>query len=414
MKVLIIPWNLYPENAGGAGKSVYYTAQGLAKLPQISAVHILTSTKKNSRIERQGKLLIERYNDLDIKFRTGNKKIGLEDIKRKLEHLKIYKNWKKRIREKYKRFKPDIIHCNDPFSLRQVRKALGYKLDIPIVVSVRGPWPSSSTGTQLNKKGKIIEKWNFFHTLESHGLKAPYAHYKFFKNKKNLKRVDGVQFVSEYMKRKTEEHVKLNSVKKVILTQRPIPKKISSRKKTSKIIAYVGELTYKKGVHKLLEAFKILIDKRKKYKLLIAGVGPQEKEFKKYVKKNKLEDSVTFLGWVDNPNKVYTLATIGVAPSLFPEPLGATSEAMLNGCIPIVSDRGGLPEAVPLKELIVDVENPNILADKIKEIMENPIKQRKIRKTFKDWLKKFSTETAAKQFLSFYEEVIKRFKKKKK
>jgi glycosyltransferase involved in cell wall biosynthesis len=93
--------------------------------------------------------------------------------------------------------------------------------------------------------------------------------------------------------------------------------------------------------------------------------------------------------------------------------LGATSEAMINGCIPIVSDRGGLPEAVPLKELVVDVENPNILADKIKEIMENSTKQRKIRKTFKDWLKKFSIETAAKQFLSFYEEAIRKFKKKK-
>ena len=67
MKVLIIPWNLYPENAGGAGKSIYYTAQGLSKLSQISAVHIITSTKENTRSERQGKFLIERYNDLDIK-----------------------------------------------------------------------------------------------------------------------------------------------------------------------------------------------------------------------------------------------------------------------------------------------------------------------------------------------------------
>ena len=72
-----------------------------------------------------------------------------------------------------------------------------------------------------------------------------------------------------------------------------------------------------------------------------------------------------------------------------------------------------MPEIVPLKELVVDVENPKILADKIKEIMENPTKQRKIRKTFKDWLKKFSIETAAKQFLYFYEEVIRRFKEKK-
>jgi glycosyltransferase involved in cell wall biosynthesis len=414
MKVLIIPWNLYPENAGGAGKSIYYTARGLAKLSEISEVHILTSTIGDTRVEKEGKLRIERYNDLDIKFRTGEKPFGFENVKRKLGHLKIYKKWENRIKEKYEKFRPDIIHCNDPFSLRKAKKALkGIK--VPIVVSVRGLWPSSSTGTQLDNKGRIIEKWKLGDTLRTHKTMFPLANYKFYKNKRNLKEVSGIHFVSKYTKGKAEEHMLLDSVKKVIMNPRPIPKKERIKKQNQKTIAYVGELTYKKGLHKLLEALKILIDENRDYYLLVAGVGPMEKKFKKFVKNNNLEKNVTFLGWVDNPDQVYQNTVVTIVPSLWPDPLpGVAFEPMFNDNIPLVSKYGGMPEIVPLKELVVNVENPKELANKIEEIIENPKKQKEIRKTFKSWLQKFSVETAAKQFFLFYKEVIENFKKDKK
>ncbi len=413
MKILIIPWNLYPENAGGAGKSIYYTAKGLAKLPKVSAVHILTSTTGKTRTEKQGKLFIERYNDLDIKFRTGKEPFGFNDIKRKLDHFRIYERWEKRIVEKYQEFKPDIVHCNDPFSLRRAKRALR-KFKVPMVVSVRGLWPSSSTGTQLDNKGMIIERWRIRDTLRSNKIMSPFAFYKFYKNRKNLRNVNGVQFVSEYMKKKTEENIDLNSVRKVIFNPRPFPEKILNNKRDSNTIVYVGELTYKKGLHKLLEALRILINSGRNYNLLVAGVGPKEKEFKKFVKENHLSKNVTFFGWIGEPNKIYQKSTITVVPSLWPDPLpGVAFEPMFNDSIPLVSRYGGIPEIVPLKELVVNVENPKILANKIEEIMENPEKQKEIRKTFKPWLKRFGVETSAKQFYSFYEDVIEDFNKKK-
>ncbi|MEX0920627.1 MAG: glycosyltransferase family 4 protein [Candidatus Pacearchaeota archaeon] len=410
MRILIIPWNLYPENAGGAGKSIYYTAKGLAKLPKVSAVHILTSTTGKTRTEKQGKLFIERYNDLDIKFRTGKEPFGFNDIKRKLDHFKIYGRWEKRIVEKYSKFKPDIVHCNDPFSLRRVKESLR-NTSIPVVVSVRGYWPSSTTGTMMDKKKGLVEKWTFANTLRSERLKTPLSILKHRHNKRNLKDSEGIHFISDYVKNKTEEHVVLNSVRNVIFNPRPFLEKTSSKKRDSKTVAYVGELTYKKGLHKLLEALRILNNQGKKYKLLVAGVGPKEKEFKKFVKENDLDKNVIFLGWVDEPNMIYQKSVITVVPSLWPDPLpGVAFEPMFNDSIPIVSRYGGMPEIVPLKELVVNVENPKILADKIEEIMENPEKQKEIRKTFKPWLKKFSVETAAKQFYSFYEDVIGDFK----
>ena len=405
MKILIIPWNVYPENAGGAGKSIYYTAQGLAKLPQVSAVHILTSTRGKTRTERQGKLFIERYKDLNINFITGSVSFRFEDIKRKLNHLKIYKNWEKKIKKKYNQFKPDIIHCNDPFSLRRVRKTLK-NINTPIIVSIRGYWACSSSGNMLDNKKRIIENWTLKDTLKTNYLRAPINLYKLYKNKLNLKNVDGIHFVSEYTKNKTEEHVNLSLARKVIMNPRPSQKIKKNKKRDSKTIAYVGELTYKKGLSKLIDALEILIKAGKDYKLLVAGKGTMEKRFKKSVEEKGLSNYVNFLGWVDNPDIVYKQAVITVVPSLFPEPLGSTSEPMGHGSIPLVSNVRGLPEGIPTKELMVDVRNPEKLANKIEEIMENPSKQEKIKKTFKSWLKRFNMENVAKQFLSFYEEVI--------
>jgi glycosyltransferase involved in cell wall biosynthesis len=259
----------------------------------------------------------------------------------------------------------------------------------------------------------MIERWTFWDTLNSHGIKAPYNHYGLLKNQRNLKKVDGIHFGSGYIKGRTEKYVLLKCARKVIFNPYALKSSSSNKERNKKTISYVGELTYKKGVHKLLRALKILIDKGKNYKLLIAGVGPREKKLRDFVKKNNLKDNVTFLGWVDEPNKVYKKSVLNIVPSLWPDTLPRTAfEPIFNNCIPLVSEYGGMPEAVPLKELVLNVEEPRRLADKIEEIMETPSKQKEIKKTFKEWIKKFNIETAAKQFLSLYEEAIKFHKNK--
>ncbi len=404
MKVLIIPWNLYPENAGGAGKSIYYTSKSLSKLPEISVVHVLTSTKGKTRTERNGKLLIERYNDLDVKFRAKGESFGFKDIKRKLGHLKVYKNWEKRIREKYEKFKPDMIHCSDPFTLLLTQKALKGK-NTPITVSIRGPWPYCC-GSMLDKKGNLIKKWTFLDTIKKYKLRSFYEIYNLSKRQRALKKVNGIRHISAYMKHTTDKHLNLKNKNCVIFTPRPLLKDTNNRKCNPRTIAYVGELTYKKGLSKLINALEILVKEGKNYNLIVAGKGGMEKEFKRIVKEKNLVKNVTFLGWVNNPGEVYQSAVLTIFPSLFPEPLGSASEAMNNGSIPIVSNRGGIPESVPSKDLVVDVNNPEKLAKKIKEIIENPAKQKEIRKTFKYWLIKLTPEASAKKLSSFFEEII--------
>ena len=102
----------------------------------------------------------------------------------------------------------------------------------------------------------------------------------------------------------------------------------------------------RKNLVLLLEAFKILKKKsrfHKDLKFLIAGFRPSRRYYKKY----KLDDSVIFLGYVSEKDKVelYQNASIFVLPSK-QEGLGVVIlEAMACG-LPVVSTQCGGPESI--------------------------------------------------------------------
>lgn len=77
--------------------------------------------------------------------------------------------------------------------------------------------------------------------------------------------------------------------------------------------------------------------------LIFAGEGPLKKELEKEVSRLKLEDKVIFLGFVNQSElpKIYRISDFLIFPSEY-EPFGlVVNEAMLCGCIPIVSDQIG-------------------------------------------------------------------------
>lgn len=96
------------------------------------------------------------------------------------------------------------------------------------------------------------------------------------------------------------------------------PKKILSDSKIDKdLIIYSGGLIEENGPKLLLQAFKMVMAKHPKAKLLIIGGGNQETELREYVQKNKLEKNVEFTGYVADPQMILDLqkkGAIGVAP----------------------------------------------------------------------------------------------------
>ena len=89
-----------------------------------------------------------------------------------------------------------------------------------------------------------------------------------------------------------------------------------TRRKEEQVVGVLGELIHAKGMWVFVESIPLILDKFPHTKFVIAGDGKEKTSLEKRVKDLKLDDKVTFLGWVDNPREVIKNMDIFVFPSL--------------------------------------------------------------------------------------------------
>jgi glycosyltransferase involved in cell wall biosynthesis len=107
---------------------------------------------------------------------------------------------------------------------------------------------------------------------------------------------------------------------------------------------FLGRLAPQKGVLWLLRSFARLGEEAH---LDVAGEGDLRSAAEGFVRKNGLEDRVTFHGWVDQDQvtALFRSARAVVFPSVWHEPAGLVSlEAAAHGRALIASRVGGIPE----------------------------------------------------------------------
>ncbi len=142
---------------------------------------------------------------------------------------------------------------------------------------------------------------------------------------------------------------------------------------------FVGKLVEKKGLEHLMRALKILKDKNRDFKLLIAGGGPLEGQLKVLMRDLGLVGEVRFMGWVNNDllPDIYSSSDVFIAPSIF-DKRGETEglpvviiEAMACG-VPVIASRvSGIPEIVSdnINGFLCSPGDPVDLAKKMDEIL---------------------------------------------
>jgi len=168
------------------------------------------------------------------------------------------------------------------------------------------------------------------------------------------------------------------------------------------VIGFVGRLAYVKGCDILIKALPHLYFK---YKVLIAGEGPERRRLEKLADKLGVRDKIIFLGYVDNPLGTYSLVDILVTPSRS-ESFGlSVVEAQACGCPVITSNVSSMLEVAGKGAILVDPYNVNEIA----KAMEKVIKDKKLRaKLIKEGyknIKRFSWEKCAREILKAYEAV---------
>ena len=114
-------------------------------------------------------------------------------------------------------------------------------------------------------------------------------------------------------------------------------------------VVFLGRFVSDKGADILVEALAILKKDGQGINATFVGSGPEEEDLKRQVTDNGLQENVAFKGKMEGLALVEELNRhrFMVVPSRWDEPFGIVAlEGLACGCIPVVSNCGGLLEAV--------------------------------------------------------------------
>jgi glycosyltransferase involved in cell wall biosynthesis len=149
--------------------------------------------------------------------------------------------------------------------------------------------------------------------------------------------------------------------------------------KREDIVGYIGRLDQDKGILNLLEAIKIL-KQDQRIKFLIGGDGDLKNGLLDYISINKLENKVTYFGWISHGelpiylNKIKML----VLPSYTEGLPSIMLEAMACETLVLATPVGAIPDYLidGTTGFIMKDNSPRCIADSIVRALKHPDKER--------------------------------------
>lgn len=175
---------------------------------------------------------------------------------------------------------------------------------------------------------------------------------------------------------------------------------------------YLGRLQPYKNVDVALEAFSQVLIKHPTSKFLVAGFGEALTSLKELTKKLNIENSVEFLGKVNEDDKRSLMAKswVMLQPSMI-EGWGITViEANAAGTTVIASNVNGLKDSIidGKTGFLVTPKDIRMFAKAMTDLIENNDFREYLSDQAYNWAQNFSWENSAKKFLSIIKENISR------
>ncbi|MDD4083095.1 MAG: glycosyltransferase family 4 protein [Sphaerochaetaceae bacterium] len=374
LKIALVCYNYHPENEG-ISVSVTRLAENLSNKCEM---HIIAGKSSNKKIDfLKTKIKTHTKNNVKIHEVNINTDIKSEDYIWGLENL-IYSIKKLNSKHDF-----DILHGYYLTPGGYITVLTSKLIGIPSVVGIRG-----------NDIARDMLDYKQFHWIEW-----------------TLKNADYISALNSELLNLANALVPIKSKSKVIKNTAYFPMAEKAKKKKTKklILGYLGDVKRKKGLIYLLEAINIL--KNEQIELQITGDVYKDEYpiYKEYIKKNKLNKKVKFLGAVSRKDisKRYNACDVVILPTISDGCPNVIFEAMELGKTLIVSDNVAVSQIIDNNEtgLLIEQRNSKDIANKIKKLIDNPSLIDKLGKNAEKKVKTLTPEKETTEYLKIYKKL---------
>ena len=402
MKILMLGWELPPNNSGGLGVACLNLSRALAK--DGADIDFIVPYKADHSGLKFMRVLSA--TNLDPLFRFGGGAYNSEMLSEKLIPIinipdsspdmmsirdvqKAYINFV----EKYLlEFKTDLVHAHDWLTFEAgvlAKKNFG----IPLVAHVHA--------TEFDRSGMNGGN-SLVHAIEREGLTLADKIFAVSNSTKNL-------IHERYDIPLNKIDVVYNSLDETFLKEKynfkkdsyPYLKKMKERGFT--IISTVGRFTIQKGLSHMLHAAALALKKNPKLIFLFAGDGEEKNELINLAADLGISKNVIFTGFIRGKKlrDVYSISDI-FAMSSISEPFGLTAlEAAHHGDVLILTKQSGVSELLK-SAFLYDFWDEEKLANEILTIANSDSLKKTLKSNIKKEYNKISWDDVAKKCLSVY------------
>ena len=231
-------------------------------------------------------------------------------------------------------WRPDVIHGHD-WLVGQAAVIASEATGVPFVLTMHATESGRVGGVMLTDQSRAIdstEAWSVAHA-------------------------DAIIVCSSYMRDEVAglfdcdpDSITIipNGIDPDAWTTTPARRRAMRRRFGVPLIAYCGRLEVEKGVQTLIDAMPLVRRQVPAARAVVIGTGAAEGDLTARVRRRRLQDAVTFTGFVSDADMraIVAASDATVVPSLY-EPFGFVAlEAMALGAPLVVSRTGGLAEIV--------------------------------------------------------------------
>lgn len=352
-KILMFTWEFPPNVVGGLSSHVYGLSRELVMLG--IEVYVVTAYKDNILEEEiMNGVFVYRVKPLNERDESFLSWIGGLNLSMAMKGIELAE-----------KIKFDLVHVHDWLS-GACGIALKECLSVPLLTTIHATEHGRNGGI-YNEMQRFIHEKEKQLTLES----------------------DQLIVCSEYMLKEILSLFNIGQEKMVIIPNGIEPnvnfvhsKMLFPEWKGKSIIFSIGRMVQEKGFETMIQAASLVKKQELNLHFIVAGKGPMLERYRSRIKREDLEEQISFIGYISEEEKnAYLLQSeMTVFPSLY-EPFGIVAlESMNLGRPTIVSNIGGLRGIVQHMKtglLIVPGDAENLL-EQINYLLLNPQKAKEI------------------------------------